>query len=47
MIILMFIHLRMIPQDINIKSLLENMSDEEINNYLRENSDPGENTKGI
>jgi hypothetical protein len=34
-------------QDINIKFLLENMSDEEINNYLIENSDPGENTKGI
>lgn len=34
-------------QDINIKSLLQNMSDEEINNYLRENSDPGENPKGI
>jgi hypothetical protein len=34
-------------EDINIKTLLENMSDEEINNYLRENSDPGENMKGI
>lgn len=34
-------------QNIDVNSLLENMSDEEINNYLRENSDPGENIKGI
>lgn len=33
-------------QDVNIKMLLDNMSDEEINNYLRENSDPEENMKG-
>ncbi len=34
-------------QDVDIKALLENMSDEEISNYLLENSDPGNNTKGI
>ncbi len=34
-------------QDINIKTLLENMSDNEIDNYLLKNAEPGEKTKRI